>query len=223
MSLAERLKLRREDIGLTQEDLAFKIKELLPSDKFSRVTVSNIELGLQQSVKDRVLLAIVEVLQCSPSWLVLGIGEMYIKDSQNTFSNMYCVQHPLLQENEIPSWLKNKNISNTLHPPYFASSFNCSNDSFIISMKDNLMSPTFEQDDLIYIDPTQKEAIPNNYYLFWIEEKSTFDIKKLEQLDGNFYVVKERKDLPDQLRYQALGSQEIIGKVVYSTRAFNDE
>lgn len=216
MELGDRFKQRREMLGLTQEDVAKEVSRLLTNDKFNRVTVSNIELGNQQSMKDRVLLAVVQVLKCNAEWLVNGKGNVETNSETNfklvPMSGRMC---PLI------SWVQAGSFTAMEHPldddeyTFYPSPVKSGPNTYILSVRGDSMSPKFEEGDLIYVDPDQIDPASGKYIIAMISEYQEATFKQLQILDGQKLLKAINPDYPPELRYVKInGNCQIIGTVV---------
>lgn len=62
MKLAEKVKYKRKELGMTQEELAHKLGYK------SKVSISNIEMG--RPISQKIIVKLAEALQTTPSYLV---------------------------------------------------------------------------------------------------------------------------------------------------------
>lgn len=216
MELGDRFKQRREMLGLTQEDVAKEVSRLLTSDKFNRVTVSNIELGNQQSMKDRVLLAVVQILKCNAEWLVNGRGNVETSSETNfELVPMQGTMCPLI------SWVQAGNFTTIEHPrdegeyTFYPSPVKSGPNTYILSVRGDSMSPKFEEGDLIYVDPDQIDPISGKYIIVMSSEYQEATFKQLQLIDGQKLLKAINPDYPPELRYiKTNGSCQIVGTVV---------
>lgn len=100
-TFGERLLNRRNELGLSQDELARKTG-------VSRVTISKIELGDSQDTRSTNLFKIAEALQCSPRWLLDGTQEgetMAARDNVgNPHPNNFSCRYPKISWISAGAW-----------------------------------------------------------------------------------------------------------------------
>lgn len=216
-SLGERLKHRRKELGFTQDTLAEKVGEIDPEISFNRITVSQIENGTQLSMRDKLLLATSKALNCNPEWLVYGRGP---KSSTETTSNI--TQGPIVEHKcPVLSWVQAGAFTEIMDPiisdehEYFPCPTRCGPNTFILRIVGDSMSPRFEQDDLIYVDPDQQEVENGKFVVAQLEDSPEATFKKLQVIDGKKYLVALNPSFPPELKFiQVNGNCRIVGTVI---------
>ena len=147
-TLGERFRWRREQLTLTQEEAAKAINNLIDGNRatFTRVTISNIENGIQQSMKDKVLIAVTSVLKCSADWLINGRGP--IEGSMSAISNVS--EGPAITR-QVPliSWVQAGNFTEaSIFSPsdyeYFPCPVKCGPNTFALKVEGESMLNRFE-------------------------------------------------------------------------------
>ncbi|PSU89962.1 phage repressor protein [Photobacterium kishitanii] len=216
MELGDRFKYRREVLGLTQEEVAKEVSRLLTSDKFNRVTVSNIELGNQQSMKDRVLLAVIQILKCNAEWLVNGKGSVEkIADSNVELVPIQGLMCPVISWEQAGNFTSIEHLSEPDEYSFYPSPVKSGPNTYILTVRDDSMSPKFEEGDLIYVDPNQIEAISGKYIIAAISEYQEVTFKQLQILDNQKLLKAINPDYPPELKYLKINNNcQILGTVV---------
>ncbi|KKA43459.1 MULTISPECIES: S24 family peptidase [Salinivibrio] len=215
-----RLKKRRDELGLTQDDVAAGVTKLVPEITFNRVTVSNIENGTQKSVKDRILLALVKVLKCSPDWLVYGEGSQEQSPAQGNIAKGPIVEQkcPLISWVQAGAFTTIQEFSEQDYT-YYPCPARCGPRTYILEVRGDSMSPRFEEGDLIYVDPDIVEPNHGKFVIAQLEESPEATFKQLQILDGRKLLKALNPDYPPELRYiQINGNCRLVGTVVAHVR-----
>ncbi|WBA13879.1 helix-turn-helix domain-containing protein [Salinivibrio proteolyticus] len=215
-----RLKQRRDELELTQDEVAAGVKKLVPELSFNRVTLSNIENGTQKSVKDRILLALVKVLKCSPDWLVYGEGDKELA----TFGNNVSTGPKVEQKCPLISWVQAGVFTSIQEFPeqdysYYPCPTRCGPRTYILEVRGDSMSPRFEEGDLIYVDPDQVEADHGKFVIAQLEDSPEATFKQLQVMDGRKLLKALNPDYPPELKYiQINGNCRLVGTVIAHVR-----
>ncbi|PSU95705.1 LexA family protein [Photobacterium kishitanii] len=219
MTLGDRIKERRTALDLTQEELAQKIAKVVTDMKFSRVSLSNIELGVQNSVKDKVLLALSRFLECTPEWLVYGLGPISYNVDKPAKSNesigpIINKQCPLI------SWGQAGVFTTISEYPesdykYYPCPVKCGDRTFILSVHGDSMMDRFHEGDLIYVDPDQVEPIHGKFVIAQMEDSSEATFKQLQLIDNKKVLKALNPNYPPDMKYIKInGSCRLVGTVV---------
>ncbi|USH03673.1 helix-turn-helix domain-containing protein [Grimontia kaedaensis] len=217
MTLGDRIKERRNQLGLTQEELASMVSKRVPSMKFSRVSLSNVELGIQNSVKDVVLLALVDFLKCNANWLVLGKGPIEFvagdgfTNSQETDGITVC---PLLTWEQANNFADTGRVSSDDFE-YIACPSVCGKSTFVTKVRGDSMTPRFEEGDLIFVDPDSLEPLHGKLVVAKFDSASDITFKQVQSIDGSLFLTALNPSYPPELKYvNASQHCKIIGSVV---------
>ncbi|WP_233264461.1 S24 family peptidase [Grimontia hollisae] len=217
MTLGDRIKKRRSQLGLTQGELASMVAKRVPSMKFSRVSLSNIELGIQNSVKDVVLLALVDFLKCNANWLVLGTGPIEFVPGEGFTNN----QEPVgVTVCPFLTWEQANQYAETGRLPsddfeHIACPSKCGKSTFIVKVRGDSMTPRFEEGDLIFVDPDSIEPTHGKLVIAKFEGVSDITFRQLQSIDGNLFLTALNASYPPGIKYvNASQNCRIIGTVV---------
>ncbi|MHA3354298.1 LexA family protein [Yersinia enterocolitica] len=212
-TFGERLLARREELGMTQEDLAAKAG-------ITRMAISKIELGMTQKPRADNLFALAKALQLNPNWLVSGKGE---KEASNQAAMKIDNASPIdILTREVPliSWVQAGAFTEvTLLPRdeyvYYPCPVVCSPESFALRIEGESMLPRFEPDDIIYVDPELIDPPSGKYVIARMEGSAEATFKQLQILDNQRYLKALNPDYPSEARFVKVnGNCEIIGTVV---------
>ncbi|CAI0697670.1 transcriptional repressor DicA [Serratia fonticola] len=216
-TLGERFRWRREQLELTQEDAVKEINRLLKGErKLTRVTISNIENGGQDSMKDKVLLAVIKVLRCSAEWLVNGQGPIEFDSSSlngNYFSDDKLRLVPEIEWDAVLNY--EQNLSNVKTERHIPCPVECSSNTFAIKVSDESMLPRFEIGDLIFVDAKINKAMNGRYVIAIIQSHASAVFKQYQIVDNNEYLKATNPDYPQEMRFIRFdGACHIVGTVI---------
>lgn len=208
-TLADRIKFRREQLSLTQDQLADEVAKHLPKEaRFNRVTISNIELGTQRSLKDKAFLSICRALKCRGEWLAYGSGP--IEDADFVMAIERRV--PEISWDKAISWLGSHSVdgSNSHIAPV-----PCSDMSFALRINGESMLPKFEVNDLIFVDPEITQPVNGKYVVTAMASGSEATLKQVQIIDSRVMLRLINPDYPPELKYISMFNDiKIIGTVV---------
>ncbi|CZF79666.1 LexA repressor [Grimontia marina] len=203
MQIGERVKLRRLELGLSQEDLAKAILKQVDS-RFNRVTLSNIEMGIQGSVKDKILLALTKSLKCNAEWLVYGtepkelaLTQLLSRSEPGPAVEQKC---PFISWDEALSFTVNNDYPDSAYT-YSACPVPCGPRTFILTVNDESMGDRFAEGDWIYVDPDQQESAKDKFVIVQLSPDSEAIFKQLVLIDNQVFLKALNPDLPSSLRY----------------------
>ncbi|MBL3524156.1 helix-turn-helix domain-containing protein [Serratia plymuthica] len=216
-TLGERFRWRREQLGLTQEDAVKEINRLLQGErKLTRVTISNIENGSQESMKDKVLLAVIQVLKCSAEWLVNNVGSI----ERDIIS-----PSPLLDKKDLRlvpyiTWQSIVNsqsvvVSSLGSDKYIPCPVPCSNTTFSIEINDESMLPRFEKGDTIFVDEAIRSPMNGQYIVASFNTPNNVGLKQFQLIDNIGYLKATNPDYPQEMRFVKFDNNcHVIGTVI---------
>ncbi|MGV2880662.1 helix-turn-helix domain-containing protein [Pantoea vagans] len=196
--IGERIKLKREELGLSQADLA----KLCGWPTASRL--GNYESGSRRvSAEDATLLA--EILKVTPAYLLFGEAGTVIRDSFNypTLSAEQLLNSENLTEEKL------KNLPSPIKAGERAFWFEVVGHSMTSPFG---MKPSFPEGMMVLCDPDQKPK-PGNFCLVRLNQENEISLKKLSKEDGVIWL----EPLNSSSRYKPLPlseSIEIVGKII---------
>lgn len=216
-TLGERFRWRREQLGLTQEDAVKEINRLLQGErKLTRVTISNIENGSQESMKDKVLLAVIQVLNCSAEWLVNNVGSIEGKAiSSSPLNDMVDLRLvPYVTWQTIVN-SQSTTVSSSGSDKHIPCPVPCSNNTFSIEINDDSMLPRFEMGDTIFVDESLRSPMNGQYIISAFNASNNVGLKQFQLIDNIGYLKATNPDYPQEMRFVKFDSNcRIIGTVI---------
>ncbi|CAI2145256.1 transcriptional repressor DicA [Serratia fonticola] len=222
-TLGERFRWRREQLGLTQEDAVKEINRLLQGDrKLARVTISNIENGSQESMKDKVLLAVIQVFKCSAEWLVNNRGP--IEPSTQAFLPRTSTEEvrlvPLIDWSDAIS-APNIPAESLAEKEMFACPIKCDPLTFALKITGETMLPRFEPGDIIFVNFNfKKENITNGSFVVALSpSEDEVTLKQYQLIDNKEFLKSTNPDHPSEMRFMKMeDGYKILGVVFYQIK-----
>ncbi|WP_256384390.1 LexA family protein [Photobacterium toruni] len=203
-----RLEARRSALGLTQEQLATK-------SGVTRVGISKIELDITKNARADTLFALAKALKCRPQWLLEGSGPMTTDEASepNVIAGPPIHQFvPVLNYVQAGSWTE---IVDQDEVEMFPCPVKCPPGTFGLRIRGNSMLPRFENDDLIFIDPTQITPDSGKFVVAQLDDSNEATFKQLEVIDGKRFLRALNPDYPPEMRYVKInGNCHIVGTVI---------
>lgn len=139
-NLGQRIKSRREELGLTQEQVATIVG-------IKQQSYQAIESG--EVKKPRHLYEISVALKCDMAWLLGGkknhnIEKVILKNNH---------QVPIISYVQAGIWTETSNLADSTGFDYLQTDLDISENSFALKIKGRSMEPDFIEGDMIIIDP----------------------------------------------------------------------
>lgn len=226
MTLADRLRERMNELGMTQERLA----ELADT---TQATISNILVGVTK--KPRNLLDIANALEVDPNWLQNGVGEPDLSEEQqkklSSSINLLPKQDSVILSAyhkvsagdgflnaDFPDEIRSIEFS----PEGFMAAFNrrtSANLQLVMIDGNSMFDPNYpdlslQHGDLVCIDRSIVEMQEDGIYAFSFEGSDR--IKRLQRLSGHrLKVISDNPKYEDEiLEGERLNDIRIIGKLI---------
>ena len=200
MDIADRVKKIRNELGLSQRQLA----ELTGT---AQTSIQKIERG--DTKNPRNLEALAAALKCTPEYLSFGVGDMD-NATVMTSANNYL---PLVSMVQAGAWseIQEASVSDTkLYP----CPVNCSKYSFVVRVEGYSMMNAFVPGDLLYVDP-ESQPINGSFVIARLDDENQATFKQLI-IDGNKKYLKAlNPDWPNKF-IEINGNCTIVGKVVFA-------
>ncbi|MPX91392.1 S24 family peptidase [Salinivibrio sp. VYel1] len=221
MTIGDRVKQRRVELGLTQDELARRVAKRLPEMKFSRISISNLELGIQKGVKDRVLVALTYELNCRAQWL--AFGDLPVEEQDSIQSNV-SPGPKVEQKCPLISWVQAGAFTAINEYPeqdyeYYPCPSRCGPRTFILTVRGDSMLDRFCEGDLIYVDPDIVEPEHGKFVVAQLEESNEATFKQLQIIDGQKILKALNPNYPPDMKYIKInGNCRLVGTVVAHVR-----
>ncbi|AHG22992.1 hypothetical protein Z042_23050 [Chania multitudinisentens RB-25] len=222
-TLGERFRWRREQLGLTQEDAVKEINRLLQGErKLTRVTISNIENGSQESMKDKVLLAVIQVLKCSPEWLINNRGpvEPSAQAALHSASVKEVRMVPLINWDDAVN-APNIPAASLVGKEMLACPIKCDPLTFALKITGETMLPKFEPGDIIFVNFNfDASDISNGLFVIALSPtKDEASLKQYQLIDNKEFLKSINPDHPSDMRFLKMGDgYKILGVVFYQIK-----
>lgn len=208
MSLAERFKARRIELGLTQKNVAESIN-------MSQQSLQRIESG--QILNPRRIVDLAKVLECEPDWLLFGKNDPNKEKSNVEPGPEIHGFYPLIDWVQAGNWSE----INEIHPAeaeYFPCPIKCSDSTFLLKVRGQSMNPVFNDNDLIFIDP-EVEAINGKYVVARLDDENEATFKQLIVEGGQKFLKAINPQWPTPIM-PINGNCTIVGVVIFAGKWF---
>ena len=167
-NLGQRIRARREELGLTQEQVAEQVG-------IKQQSYQAIESGSVK--KPRHLYEISVALKCDMAWLLSG-KETEVKNIEPIA--LKARQVPLISYVQAGVWTESCELRDLTGFEYIMTSLELSDKAFALQIKGDSMEPEFKEGDVVIIDPAIK-PIPGEFVVAMNgESEATF--KKYREL-----------------------------------------
>ncbi|PXZ06332.1 DNA-binding protein [Gilliamella apicola] len=203
-NLGQRIRARREELGLTQEQVAQQVG-------IKQQSYQAIESGSVK--KPRHLYEISVALQCDMAWLLSGKD----KDVKNVeVIDFKTYQVPLISYVQAGLWTESCELRDSTGFEYIMTSLELSDEAFALKIKGDSMEPEFKEGDVVIIDPAIK-PMPGEFVVAVNgEEDATF--KKYRELGHDEHERMQFELIPLNPDYTTMSSLKqqirVIGTMV---------
>lgn len=211
MDLGKRVEKRRIQLGMTQAQLGL-IAGLAQN------SIHNIESG--ETKRPRKIDALAEALNCTPEYLLFGIGETQSdqKSANNNVSPGPTIKAtaPLISWVQAGSWSEITEIK-AYDAERFMCPVNCSDLTFVLKVQGISMEPKFDEGDLIFVDP-EAECIHGSYVVARLDDDNQATFKQLIIEGGHKFLKAANPNWPEQL-IPINGNCTLVGKVIFTGKS----
>ncbi|WP_294966762.1 S24 family peptidase [uncultured Gilliamella sp.] len=203
-NLGQRIRARREELRLTQEQIASQVG--IKQQSYQAIESGNVK-------KPRHLYEISLALKCDMAWLLNG-KEKEVKNVEVT--NFMAYKVPLINYAQAKLWTESNELRNSTEFEYVMTSLELSNKAFALKIKDDSMEPEFKEDDIVIIDPAIKPT-PGEFVVA-MNGDSEVTFKKYRELRHDHYAKIQFELIPlnpDYTTISTLNQQiKIIGTMI---------
>ena len=212
MDLGKRVEKRRIQLGMTQAQLGL-IAGLAQN------SIHNIESG--ETKRPRKIDALAEALNCTPEYLLFGIGETQA-DKKSENSNVapgptLKAAVPLISWVQAGAWSEISEIK-AYDAERYLCPVNCSDLTFALKVQGVSMEPKFFDGDLIFVDP-EAECIHGSYVVARLDDNNEATFKQLIIESGQKFLKAANPNWPEQL-IPINGNCTLVGKVIFAGKSF---
>ncbi len=211
MDLGKRVEKRRIQLGMTQAQLGL-IAGLAQN------SIHNIESG--ETKRPRKIDALAEALNCTPEYLLFGIGETQAdkKSANNNVSLGPTLKAavPLISWVQAGAWSEISEIK-AYDAERYLCPVKCSDLTFALKVQGVSMEPKFYEGDLIFVDP-EAECIHGSYVVARLDDNNEATFKQLIIESGQKFLKAANPNWPEQL-IPINGNCTLVGKVIFTGKA----
>lgn len=203
-NLGERIRARREELGLTQEQVASQIG--IKQQSYQAIETGSVK-------KPRHLYEISVALKCDLTWLLSG-KDKGINNVEVLNFNVFKV--PLISYVQAGIWTESCELRNSTGFEYIMTTLELSDSAFALRIKGDSMEPEFKEGDVVIIDPASKPIAGEFVVAMNGDTEATFKKYRELGLDEHDRMQFELVPLnPDFPKISSLNQQiKIIGTMV---------
>jgi SOS-response transcriptional repressor LexA len=203
--LSKNVKSRMKDLGLTQNDLA----ELAG---ISQVTVHKLVSG--KINKTARIIELAKALKCDPEWLLNG-DALHFETSNVRAGPELQGLYPVISWVQAGDWsaIHEIHAADAMHYPC---PVKCSDKTFLLKVQGMSMSPTFNEGELIFVDPGV-QPINGKYVIARLDDENEATFKQLIIEGGHKYLKAANPAWPTLIQ-PINGNCTIVGVVIFVGR-----
>lgn len=205
MDIAERVKERRKQLGLTQYQLADLVG-------VAQTSIQKLERG--DTKNPRNIEALARGLQCSPEFLRFGIGDNINSNVAPGPALKSAV--PLISWVQAGAWSEISEIK-AYDAERYLCPVKCSDLTFALKVQGVSMEPKFFDGDLIFVDP-EAECIHGSYVVARLDDDNQATFKQLIIESGHKFLKAANPNWPEQL-IPINGNCTLVGKVIFTGKS----
>lgn len=204
MSLGQRIKKRRAELGLTQNQLSEKIG-------LSQSSLQSLESG--KSLLPRNIENLAKGLDCTPEWLQFGITDTLSDKTNVSFLPHFRNNLPLISWVQAGMW--SEIIENDqIEADRFLCPVNCSERSFVLRVEGASMETKFMSGDHIFVDP-EAQWENGSYVVARLDDSNQATFKQLIIEGDKKFLKAINPNWPEQF-IAINGNCTIVGRVIYA-------
>jgi SOS-response transcriptional repressor LexA len=211
--IIERLRISMKDAGINQAKLA----------KHVGITPQAVGRWFKNGVigKDS-LISAAKITNVSVGWLLTGEGESIKRPSDFNGDNFVQApnikgHYPLISWVQAGAWCE-INEMNIADAERFPCPVKCSNHTFVLTVQGISMQPTFNEGDLIFVDP-DADIIHGKYIVARLDDENEATFKQLIIEGGKKFLKPVNPNWPEQI-IPINGNCTIVGVVVFAGKVF---
>ena len=206
MDIADRVKKRSKELGLTKYELADLVG-------IAQTAIQRLEKGGTKNPRN--IEALARALQCTPEYLLFGIS--YNKSSNVAPGPTLKAAVPLISWLQAGAWSEINEISEFEADRYLCP-VKCSDKTFALKVQGVSMEPKFYDGDLIFVDP-EAECIHGSYVVARLDDNNEATFKQLIIESGQKFLKAANPNWPEQL-IPINGNCTLVGKVIFAGKSF---
>lgn len=206
--LSKNVRTQMQNLGLTQAELAEQAGVAQP-------TIHRILSGKISTTTKLVELA--KALKCDVEWLVAGDGPTTeVSNVEETTTQLQGL-YPVISWVQAGDWAQIHEI-NKQDAVHYPCPVKCSDKTFLLKVSGMSMSPTFNEDELIFVDP---EVEPSNgkYVVARLDDENEATFKQLIIEGGHKFLKAANPAWPTPIQ-SINGNCTIVGVIIFAGRMF---
>ncbi len=206
---SQRIKDRRKDLKLTQLQVANFIG-------VSKASISQWEKG-DTSPRGENLYALAKILKCAPEWLLNGKSKPNSEPSNVEAGPELQGLYPVISWVQAGDWSAIHEIHRH-DAEHYPCPVKCSDQTFLLKVRGQSMSPTFNEGELIFVDP-EVQPVNGKYVIARLDDDNEATFKQLIVEGGHKYLKAANPAWPTPIQ-PINGNCTIVGVVIFAGRLF---
>ncbi len=205
--LSKNIRNRMKDLGLTQKGLADKAGT-------TQVTIHRMISG--KVLKTTKIVELAKALECSPDWLLNGEAQ-HVETSNIVAGPELQGLYPVISWVQAGDW----SAIHEIHPvdaEHYPCPVKCSDKTFLLKVQGMSMSPTFNEGELIFVDP-DVQPINGKYVIARLDDENEATFKQLIIEGGHQFLKAANPAWPTPIQ-PINGNCTIVGVVIFAGRLF---
>lgn len=206
-NLSKNVKSRMRDLGLTQKELAEKVGT-------TQVTIHRIITG--KVSKTARLVELANALECTTDELLTTNSISLLSSNVEEGPELHGL-YPVISWVQAGDWT----AIHEIHPAdaiHYPCPVKCSDKTFLLKVQGMSMSPTFNEGELIFVDPAV-QPINGKYVIARLEDENEATFKQLIIESGHKFLKAANPAWPTQIQ-PINGNCTIVGVVIFAGRLF---
>lgn len=208
MDISNRIKAKMNSLNLRAVDI-------VKSANVSKGTVSQWMNGIAKPSGQNII-TLSKVLECSPDWLLSGKGASTLEKSNVEAGPELHGQYPVLSWVQAGDWSSIYEEANRYNAEHYPCPVKCSDNTFLLKVRGMSMSPTFNEGELLFIDP-EVEPINGKYIIARLDDDNEATFKQLIIEGNQKYLKAANPSWPTPIQ-PINGNCTIVGVVIFVGR-----
>lgn len=209
MDISNRMKRRMAALNLRAVDV-------VKATGVSKGTVSQWLNGIAMPGGKNII-TVAKALKCAPEWLINGKGNPSTEASNVEAGPELQGLYPVISWVQAGDWSAIHEL-NSHDADHYPCPVKCSNRTFLLKVRGQSMAGTFNEGELIFVDP-EVEALNGKYVVARLDDENEATLKQLIIEGGHKFLKATNPDWPNKI-LPVNGNCTIVGVVIFAGRLF---